>query len=223
MFDAGGEASRWRTPASTTEVMSLRSRRLTAAPDEDEQDAERRRLGQRVQAGEDVARADDADRPRAGRGRRRRGRGARRSRRPSFDEPGDHPVADRADQRDGDERRAGRRRPPVWAAWVAMPPMPDEHEAVEGDDPVGERRAGAEAVARTAPRRSARITKVAWVMATPSAGRTCVRVRVDRARTTSRSSRSSDGAGCVDVVEEEEVDVDRASSRGRRRRSSSPG
>ena len=35
---------------------------------------------------------------------------------------------------------------PVWAAWVAMAPMPTSSEAVERDDPVRERRADAEPV-----------------------------------------------------------------------------
>ena len=60
----------------------------------------------------------------------------------------------------------------------------DEHETVEGDDAVGERRADAEPVGEQGRRRWRGCTKVAWVMSTPrrGAGRRRGRGRSDRVR-----------------------------------------
>ena len=146
MFDAGGDASRWRTPASTTDVTSLMSRRLIAAPDEQEQDAERGCLGERVQAGEHVGEPDDAERREQDEQRADQREELADHVCPPLDEAGDHPVADGPDQRDGDERREERPDRRCGRRGSRSPPIPTSTSAVERDDAVGERRSDAQPV-----------------------------------------------------------------------------
>ena len=74
---------------------------------EEEQDAEGRGLGERVEPGEDVSQSDDADRGEQYEDSAEQREELRRSR-SALDVAGDHAVADRSDQGDGDERREER-------------------------------------------------------------------------------------------------------------------
>jgi len=61
MLDAGGDARRWTTTASITEVRSFRFAKVRGRAGEDEQDPERRRHGEGVEAVEHVPEPHDAD------------------------------------------------------------------------------------------------------------------------------------------------------------------